>query len=225
MARVNRYFRFAKISEACFRSLLPCFALDLTATQAARMTGISLRSVNPIFLRLRKRLVRECRVHSPFAGELEADESYFGPRRVRGRRGRGAGRKTIVFGLLKRGDKVCTEIVPHASSAALQAIIRNKASLESILHTDRWRAYNGLVDLGYARHRRVDHGDNQFALGPNHINGIESFWSYAKHRLAQFHGIRKNTFPLHLKETEFRFNHRNQDIYKLLLSILRKDPL
>jgi len=225
MARVTRYFRFAKISEARFRSLLRCFALDLTASQAARMTGISVRSVNPIFLRLRERLVHQCRLHSPFAGELEADESYFGPRRVRGRRGRGAGRKIIVFGLLKRGDKVYTEIVPNASSAALHAIIRNKASIESIVHTDRWRGYNGLVDLGYARHRRVDHGDNQFALGPNHINGIESFWSYAKHRLAQFHGVNKNTFPLHLKETEFRFNHRNDDIYKLLLSILRKDPL
>jgi transposase len=213
MAQVNRYFRSSKISEVKFRVLLRCFGLDLTATQAARMTGISVRSVNQIYLRLRHRLASECKRSSPFAGELEADESYFGPRRVRGRRGRGAGRKTIVFGLLKRGDKVYTEIVPNASSAALHAIIRDKASLESIVHTDRWRGYNGLVDLGYAKHHRIDHGDNQFALGPNHINGIESFWSYAKHRLAQFHGISKSTFPLHLKETEFRFNHRNEDIY------------
>lgn len=225
MARVNRYFRFAKTSEARFRSLLRCFALDLTATRAARMTGISVRSVNFIFLRLWERLVRECRLRSPFAGELEADESYFGPRRVRGRRGRGAGRKSIVFGLLKRGDKVYTEIVPNVSSAALHAIIRKKASLKSIVHTDSWRGYNGLVNLGYAKHRRVGHGDNQLARGPNHINGIESFWSYAKHRLAKFHGMRKSTFPLHLKETESRFNHRNHDLYKLLLSILRKEPL
>ena len=38
---------------------------------------------------------------SPFSGELEADESYFGPKRIWGKRGRGAGGKTIVFGLLK----------------------------------------------------------------------------------------------------------------------------
>jgi transposase len=119
MAIINRYFRFSKISEARFRCLLRCFALDLTATQAARMTGISVRSVNPIFLRLRKRLARECRLRSPFAGELEADESYFGPRRVRGRRGRGAGRKIIVFGLLKRGDKVYTEIRKYLSAMYL----------------------------------------------------------------------------------------------------------
>ena len=225
MAGVNRYFRFSKISEAKFRSLLRCFALDMTATQTARMTGISLRSVNQIYLRLREKLAQECEIKSPFAGELEADESYFGPRRVRGRRGRGAGGKTIVFGLLKRDDQVYTEIVPNASRATLQAIIRGKASLEAVLHTDRWRGYDGLVDLGFNKHLRVNHGDNEFALGPNHINGIESFWSYAKHRLAKFHGMKKCTFHLHLKETEFRFNQRKNNLYKVLLSILRKDPL
>ncbi|MGO9316972.1 MAG: IS1595 family transposase [Terracidiphilus sp.] len=205
MVEVNRYFRFAKIPDAKFRSLLRCFALDMTATQTAQMTGISLHSTNQIFLRLRKKLAQEWEKDSPFTGELEADESYFGPRRVRGRRGRGASGKTIVFGLLKRCDQVYTEIVPNASKATLQAIIRGKASLQSVLHTDRWRGYEGLVDLGFDKHLKVNHGDNEFALGPNHINGIESFWSYAKHRLAKFHGMRKTTFHLHLKETEFRF--------------------
>jgi len=117
MAQVNRYFRFAKISEAKFRVLLRCFALDLSATQAARMAGVSVRSVNPIFLRLRRRLAQECELHSPFKGNLEADESYFGPRRVRGKRGRGAGSKRpSSFGLLKRDDKVYTEIVPMSQN-------------------------------------------------------------------------------------------------------------
>jgi len=206
MSGVNRYFRFSKISEAKFRSLLRCFSLDMTATQTAHMTGLSLRSTNQIFLRLREKLAKECEKVSPFSGDLEADESYFGPRRVRGKRGRGAAGKTIVFGLLKRDDQVYTEIVPNASKATLQAIIRSKASLESVAHTDRWRGYDGLVDLGFDRHLRVNHGDNEFALGPNHIDGIESFWSYAKHRLLKFHGVRKTTFHLHLKETECRFN-------------------
>ena len=139
MAGVNRYLRFAKISEARFRTLLRCFALDLTATQTAQMTGLSVRRTNDLFQRLRQRLSVECAKDSPFRGELEADESYFGPRRVRGRRGRGAGGKTIVFGLLKPGDQVYTEIVPNASQATLQAIIRGKADLQSVLHTDGWR--------------------------------------------------------------------------------------
>jgi len=64
-----------------------------------------------------------------------------------------------------------------------------------VIHTDGWSGYDGLVDLGYARHHRVNHGKNEFALGPNHINGIESFWGYAKHRLTKFHGVNRNTFP------------------------------
>lgn len=225
MAGLNRYFRFSKISEVKFRQLVHCFALDLTATQTAEITGLSIRSVNTIFLRMRRKIAEECERHSPFGGELEADESYFGARRVRGKRGRGARGKTIVFGLLKRGNQVYTEIVPDASKATLQAIIRGKASPESVLHTDGWRGYDGLVDLGFNKHFRVNHGDNQFASGPRHINGIESFWSFAKRRLLKFNGVPKHTFYLHLKETEFRFNHRQHDLYKILLSFFRNHPL
>ena len=123
----------------------------------------------------------------------------------------------IVFGLLKRGDRVDTEIVPNASKAVLQAVIRGKADTESLIHTDGWRGYDGLVDLGFDKHFRVHHGQNEFARGPNHINGIESFWSFAKRRLAKFNGISRKTFYWHLKETEFRFNHRQGDLYKTLL--------
>ena len=94
---------------------------------------------------------------SPFSGEVEVDESYFGARRVRGLRGRGARGKTIVFGLLKRHGKIYTEIVPDCSMATLQGIIRGKVSLESVIHSDGWRGYNGLVDLGCQKHFRVEH--------------------------------------------------------------------
>ena len=199
--------------------------MDLTATQTAAVTGISVRSVNAIFLRIRVRMAEACERDSPFQGEVEADEAYFGPRRVRGVRGRGAGGKTIVFGLLKRGDQVYTEIVPNASKAALQAVIRGRVEPQSVLHTDGWRAYDGLVDLGFDKHFRVSHGDNDFARGSHHVNGIESFWSFAKRRLLKFNGIPKHTFYLHLKETEFRFNHRHNHLYKTLLSCLRHNPL
>ena len=132
MIGVNRYFRHSKISEARFRHLVRCFALDLTASQTAAVTGISVRSVNTIFLRMRRRMAEISERSSPFEGVLEADESYFGPRRVRGKRGRGASGETIVFGLLKRGNAVYTEIVPNASKAALQAVIRGRAGPKPI---------------------------------------------------------------------------------------------
>jgi transposase-like protein len=189
------------------------------------MTGISLRSVNAIYLRIRGRMAEACERQSPFSGQVEIDESYFGPHRVRGKRGRGAGGKTIVFGILKRGGQVFTQVVPNCSKAALLAVIRGHVKRKTTIHSDGWKAYDGLVDMGYQKHHRVNHGANEFARGKSHINGIESFWSYAKRRLARFNGIHKATFHLHLKECEFRFNHRQEDLYQTLLNLLRSHPL
>ena len=221
----NRYYKCSKISERKFREIIRYFARDLTASDTSRLSSISIRSINNIYLKLRKRIVQECEQLAPLKGVIEIDESYFGPHRIRGKRGRGAGGKTIVFGIFKRGDKVYTEIVPDASKASLVKVIRGHVSIDSIIHTDGWRGYNGLVDVGFAKHFRVRHGENEFAKDNQHINGIESFWSYAKRRLVKFNGVPRSNFLLHLKETEFRFNHRNKNLYKVLLKSLRKNPL
>ena len=153
------------------------------------------------------------------------EEPYFGPRRVRGRRGRGAGRKTIVFGLLKREGRVYTEVVPDRKKATLQAIIRGRASADAVIHSDGWRGYGGPADVGYSKHFRVSHGDDEFANDESHINGVGSFWSFAKRRLRKFNGVRAETPHLHLKECERRFNHRRDNLYRELLRLLREHPL
>jgi len=221
----NRYYKCSKISERKFREIIRYFARDLTASDTSRLTSVSIKSINNIYLKLRKRILQECEQHTPLKGVIEIDESYFGPHRIRGKRGRGAGGKTIVFGIFKRGDKVYTEIVQDASKASLVKVIRGHVSIDSIIHTDGWRGYNGLVDVGFAKHFRVRHGENEFAKNNQHINGIESFWSYAKRRLVKFNGVPRSNFLLHLKETEFRFNHRNKNLYKVLLKLLRNEPL
>jgi len=225
MSVTNKYIKRSRISEAKFREFVKCFALDLDAYKIALLTGLNRNTVNRYLLLIRKRIAEYCEHASPFQGEVEVDESYFGAKRIKGKRGRGAYGKTPVFGILQRGGMVYTEIVPDCAKQTLQGIIRGKVDLESVIHSDAWRGYNGLVDLGYQKHYRVHHGNNEFANGKRHINGIESFWSYAKRRLMKFHGIPKKTFYLHLKECEFRFNYRNQNIYKLVLEMLRKNPL
>ena len=226
MTRLNRYYSCSKISEAKFRPLARCFALDLTATETAALTGLSLRSTNAIFLRVRHRLAEACERQAPVrTGEVEVDESYFGPRRVRGKRGRGASGKTIVFGIFERDGRVYTEIVPNCQKRTLQAVIRGRVGLEVAIHSDGWAGYDGLVDVGYARHFRVKHHESQWARGRVHINGIESFWSFSKRRLQKFGGVARHTFHLHLKECEWRFNHRHEDLYRALLKLLREHPL
>ena len=225
MSTTNKYIKYAKISEPKFRELLKYFVLDLDAQTIALLTKLNRNTVNRYVHLIRKRIADLCEEASPFQGEIEVDESYFGAKRVKGKRGRGAGGKTPVFGILQRNGKVYTEVVPDCARKTLQAIIRGRVNPDSVIHSDSWRGYDGLVDLGYKKHYRVHHSHDEFANGKNHINGIESFWSFAKRRLMKFHGIPKTTFYLHLKECEFRFNNRNTDSYKLLLKNIRNKPL
>jgi len=221
----NKYINRSRVSEVKFRDLVKYFSLDLSAQQISILTNLNRNTVNRYLKLIRKRIAELCESETPFKGEIEVDESYFGAKRVRGKRGRGAAGKTPVFGILQRQGKVYTEIVPDCAKATLQGIIRGRVSPESIIHSDKWRGYNGLVDLGYKKHYRVHHGTNEFARGKNHINGIESFWSFAKNRLIKFHGIPRDTFYLHLKECEFRFNYRNENLYYVLLKMFREKPL
>jgi len=220
----NRYCKSSKLSEAKFRMLVKCFSADLTATQIAQFSGINRNTVNRYLRLIRGRIVEFCEEQRALFGVVEVDESLFGARRVKGKRGRGAYGKTTVFGIYERDGMVYTEIVPDFSKATLQAIIRGKVGMESIINSDGWTGYNGLVDIGYG-HYRVNHSKDEFVRGAHHINGIEGFWGCSKTRLSKFRGLPPQTFLLHLKETEFRFNNRDKNIGKTILKMCRKNPL
>ena len=214
-------FKRSRISRKKFRQILRYFALDLTASQITVLTALNRNTVNRYLTLIRLSIALHCESESPFTGEIELDESYFGAKRVRGKRGRGACGKTIVFGVYKRNGKVYTEIVPNCSRKTLYAIIKGKVEAASVIHADGFRTYDGIVDLGYQKHYRINHSADEFAIGTNHINGIEGFWGFAKVRLVKFRGMRKSTFYLHLKECEFRFNYRKENLYSTLLKIIK----
>ena len=168
----------------------------------------------------------KCEVESPFSsGEIELDESYFGAKRVRGKRGRGAGGKIPVFGMLKRNGKVYTQIVKNCKRTDMLPIIEEKASKDRTIYTDGFKVYDGLVNYGYKRHFRVKHSQNEFANGAHHINGIENFWGLCKVRLSRFRGTHKHKFYYHLKECEWRYNYRRKNLYICLVKWLREKPL
>jgi len=132
----NKYIRRSKITEAKFRLLLKHFSYDLDAQTIASLIHLNRNTVNRYLTLIRKRIAEICEQQSPFKGEIEVDESYFGGKRIKGKRGRGAYKKTPIFGILKRGGKVYTEIVPDCAKHTLQAIIRGQVSPDSIIHPD-----------------------------------------------------------------------------------------
>ena len=226
----NRYFIRSRISEAKFREIIKLFSVDLTATQIAVLSKTNRKTINKILKEVRKCIASFCEKESYFdKGEVEIDESYFGAKRIRGKRGRGSYGKTIVFGLKQREGKVYTQVIKNCSQKAIIPLINQRISKSAIVYTDGFRTYDGLVNMGYKRHYRVHHGKNEFAKKKgkirNHINGIENFWGLAKVRLSKFRGMNKDTFYLHLKECEFKFNYKKDNLYRLLLKIIRNNPL
>jgi len=206
---------YSRLSDYKIKKIMKCFCLDLTASKTAALLGINRNTINRYFNLFRQQIAADYGVAHPFTGEVELDESYFGAKRVRGKRGRGAAGKTPVFGVLKRDGNVYVEVVENCSREQLMPIIQGKILEGSTVYTDGWKAYDGLILNGYD-HYRVFHSENEFARGKNHVNGIESFWSFAKRRLAKFNGLTDDKFILHLKECEFRFNYRHKDIFSYL---------
>jgi len=153
------------------------------------------------------------------AGKIEIDESYFGPHRRGDKRGRSTETKIPVIGILKRKGVVYTRIIPNVSRAVIMPVIKELVNKSrSNIYTDQWPSYDGLVVSGY-KHHRINHS-KEFANAHNHINGIESFWSFVKRKMRKHNGIPRHLFPLYLKEAEFRFNHRNQDLQAVLMNII-----
>jgi transposase len=203
---------------SCYKQdrLIEHFISGSTALTAASLCGVNLKTAAFFFLRLREIIVLELEAESEamFGGEIEVDESYFGGK-WKGKRGRGAGGKIPVFGLLKRGGRVYTKIISDASRATLIPIIERKVVPDSIVYSDCWKAYN-VLDVSDFKHFRINHSV-LFADTHNHTNGIENFWNQAKRHMRKFNGVPKAQFGLYLKECEWRFN--NSDLSDQLLRI------
>jgi transposase len=220
----NRYIRRGHLPESAFKLIIKAFSNDLNALETASWTGVNRNTVNRLFGLLRVRIAKISLEESATLGIFEVDESYFGAKRVRGKRGRGAAGKTPVFGLLKRDGKVFITVVENCSKEQLLPIIQGKVLEGSTIHSDGWKAYDGLILNGY-QHYRVYHSHNEFARGKCHVNGIEAFWSYAKRRLARRNGFSTSDLSVHLKETEFRYNNRSNNLYPIMIASLKNNPL
>ena len=208
MSIKNLYKRDVKIGNKIILKILRNFCMDFSATDSSKILRIRRATVNSRYNYFRKVIYEYCisEEKEVFNWVIEMDESYFWPKRVRWKRWRWARWKIKVFGLLKRKWRVYTHIVDDVAADTLLPIIRGKISVESVINTDWWHSYNWLVDLWYKKHYRVNHWENEFVRGKQHINWIEGFQWYCKRRFVKFNWINKEKFALHLKECEFRFN-------------------
>ena len=193
--------------------ILKGFYQRVPAYRLALDLGVDVKVVTRVYQRLREALFHLTELEAGrLKGEIELDEAYFGGRR-KGKRGRGAAGKSVVFGLLERDGKVYTKVVQSVTAEELMRHIKAHTRKGSVYYTDAFRGYQSLKR--YGKHHTVNHSKtfvNQRTK--NHINGIEGFWSYAKHILYNYRGVSKYHFPMYLKEIEYRFNHRRENLFR-----------
>lgn len=193
------------------------FVYQRPAYQVSLEYSVSYHKVTRMYESLRKLIYHQCELEGrDLSGEIEIDEGYFGGRK-KGMKGRSPGGKSVVFGLLERDGRVYTTVVQSVSAFTLMQIIKKKTKKGSVYYTDNFKSYNSLSQ--YGKHFRVNHSKVFVTPRHNHINGIEGFWSYAKHKLYNYRGVSKSNFPLYLKEMEYRFNHRRDDLLGLLMKL------
>jgi len=157
----------SKLSPYKLKKIINHFVIDINASKTSLLTGINRNTVNRFYHIFRKVIYQEQlqlfkeKLHKR---TVECDEAYFGGKRRRGvpgKRGRGTN-KQPVFGIFERDGKVYTEIVNNCAKPTLQAIIRGRIDPKAIIVTDKWRGYDGLVDVGYDTHYRINHSKTYF---------------------------------------------------------------
>jgi len=211
----GRFYSLRKLRRDL--EVLRYFSLELSANRVAKELGLNYRTVQDRYMSFRERIARySVENFRKLSGELEIDETYFGGKR-KGPRGRGARNKVVVFGILERNGKVYTTTVPDVTAPTLMAEIEAKTEKGSVYYTDCFKSYKSLKQ--YGKHCKINK-EKAFAKGRNHVNGLEGFWSFAKERFHKYHGIKKQNYPLYLKEMEFRFNNRNTNIFNKLITII-----
>lgn len=127
-----------------------------------------------------------------------------------------------VFGILERVERegaVFVDYLPDMTPGDLLHFNLHfslpLSRLGAIVYSDRYQRYQTLVTCGsdLLARRFVEVAGRVPAVEPRR----EGFWPYARERLVRFHGVTARKFPLYLKELEFRYNHRNEDILPIIL--------
>jgi len=201
--------------------------LGVPAYRIRNYTEVSLKTIQKVYTIIRQaiyeEMIKEIKAAS-FSGQIEIDETMFGGKRA-GKRGWGASGKQLIFGLYQRNGTVLTFPISSRSRSVLLPIIDKHIKHGSLYYTDNWHAYSSLNIRG---NHVVVTKEKGIPKGRDHINGIEGFWSFApdarsgynKHWLYQYRGIPKHHFHLYLKEIEFRFNYRHQNLFLILIKLL-----
>ena len=212
----NKYYKHSKLDEQRFRQILELFAMDLTAVQVANQTGVNVRSVNSIFLKLRDRIAQWSESNASGTPGLNAG-------------GGSSNSDAPVSGYLEsESDGVVGVRIFILDEQIYCSLLNSGPSGDESAgegSKNTWREYPIGIDVRRDMRLKIKSETFQRAYRTKDIERIEAFGSFLRVRLGKFKGLRREKFYCHLKESEYRYNHRQQELYPLLLGMLGESPI
>lgn len=188
------------------------YAIYLFTTTRSGVSAKELQRQLGVTYKCAWRMGHEIRKHMSFVdgdeildGDVEVDETYIGGKK-KGKRGRGADGKTILFGMLDRDGDLMVKVVPNTKGSTLKPLISDNVEKGSTVHSDEWPAYNGLEKSGFV-HKRCNHADKQYSVNGSHVNTLEGFWGRLKQSINGTHvHVSKEHLQKYANEFEYRYN-------------------
>ncbi|MEP7277284.1 MAG: HTH domain-containing protein [Bacteroidota bacterium] len=208
------------LSEKTCREIIQLFSEDLTATQIAGITNVSRVTINNYLKLIRTHIAKHCEEQVP--GEFHRTRPEHVAQQP-AHRASASEDYNVYFGFYKENGNIFTEELHAIDKSDIRAL-QQAVMLHSQQSTDTVDLvrYHAIADFDEWRLYRVD---TAAANGKNYHDDIALFWGNTRNRLLKFRGLNKNTLYLHVKESEFRYNYRQDDINRLLLNIIYKYPL
>lgn len=225
----NRYLKGAHISERKVRELLKLFCEDLTATQIANISGISRITVNAYLKMIRTHIALYCEERNPIHHSNGTNGYHTMERSIASLQQpypNGTILKKSFYGLFKHGNTIHADKMSDVDQSWLYDWLKGRTvASPELIEKYRLNLYSGIMDFNSVKLFRVNTGFPNYTKGKAQIDEIDLFWGLLKSRLVKFRGLNGGTLYLHVKETEFRYNFRSEDIFELLVNIIHKRPL
>jgi transposase len=221
----NRYLKNARIPERKVRELLILFCEDLTATQIANISGVSRVTVNAYLKLIRTQIAQYCEEHNPFYRNNGLIPFICNKHIVLNGHSVNHSNENHWYGILKTEQSVYTKSISNIDNLWLNSWVRGKINAEShSIEQNHLHIFEAIADFSRPKLFRVNNA-LYFTKGKSVIDEIDLFWGLLKSRIVKFRGLNSNNTYLHVKESEFRYNNRNADLFAIIHSLIQKQPL
>jgi transposase len=220
----TKYISGSRLSDVKFRQIIKLFSQGTEATEIAKQTDVSRNSINRLLAAVRGRIKNLRDEASPFEDkEIEINENYFCKRRKKAKNKNS--NKPLALGFVIRNGEVYTQVANNCTAKQLLQIVNERLGAKRTSSTEGIMTYDFVASRNFRESFIISRELGKHTDEERRINDIQQFCNNAKTQLNRVQGLSKNTFLSHIRECEFRFRYRNENLYLILLKEFRKHPL